>query len=92
MPTLMPITPASGSNTGDASENSPLSKVKVSLNLLQRDIDIVDALAEERGVSKTEVIRAAIATEKFLRDAVAKGQKVLLEDADGHRVRELVFR
>lgn len=76
---------------GDGSESSPLARIKVSLNLLHRDIDIINALAQERGVTKTEVIRGAIATEKFLRDAMANGEKILIEDTDG-RLRQLVFR
>src|SRR5215831_15548424 len=83
MPTLMKDRAADSSSAAPLGDTSPLPRIKVSLNLLQRDIDIIDTLAEERGVTKTEVIRAAIATEKYLRDAVAQGDKILVEDSEG---------
>src|SRR5690349_9944955 len=91
MPTLVKDRAAdTSSSDATVGDTSPLARIKVSLNLLQRDIDIIDALAEERGVTKTEVIRAAIATEKYLRDAAAQGEKILVEDGEG-RLRQLVF-
>ena len=53
-------------------------------------IETARALAHERGITVTEVFRQAISTEKFLADAIARGEKVMLKE--GRNTRELIFR
>ena len=69
----------------------PADRIKVSFNLPQADVSVLREIAEQRSTTVTEALRGAIATEKFLREAAARGEKILLEGEDG-RVRELVVR
>ena len=47
--------------------------------------------AEMGGVTASEVIRRALGTELFLKEAQRRGEKVLLEDGS-NRIKEVVFR
>jgi len=66
-------------------------KVKVSMNLLQTDVDLLKELAKSRGTTVTDVVRQAIAVEKFLDQSQRNGEKLLIEDKD-KRIRELVMK
>ena len=67
------------------------SKVKASFNLLQSDVDTLKEIAQRRGITVTEVLRGAIATEKYLRDAADQGDSIFIEEKGG-LVRQIVFR
>lgn len=47
--------------------------------------------AEMGGVTASEVIRRALGTELFLKEAQKRGERVLLED-ESNRQKEVVFR
>lgn len=66
-------------------------KVKVSMNLLQSDVDALKRLASARGTTVTDIVRQAIAVEKYLFESQQKGEKVLIEDRD-KQIRELVMK
>lgn len=51
----------------------------------------LEHLAERKGKSMSEVLRDAIALEKWFQDTIEAGAKVLVEDHSG-RVREVVPR
>lgn len=64
--------------------------IKIIINLLGEDIEVLKNMAAERGVTVTEVLRHAIGLEKYV-DQVQKDQgKILVETSNG-QVRELVF-
>jgi len=65
--------------------------VKVTVNLPVAVYAALMSLAESRGVTMTEALRHAISTEKFLDDAMAKGDQVLLKNEKEPNVREVVF-
>jgi hypothetical protein len=65
--------------------------VKTSLNLPQNAVDALQELAQARGTTLAQVVRQAIATEKFLHDTVEGGGKVLIEDKD-KSVRQVLLR
>jgi hypothetical protein len=65
-------------------------QVKITLNLGAEVIAAVRGLAQKRGVTMTEVFREAISTEKYLDDAMTRGERVLIKN--GRQVREIVFR
>lgn len=66
--------------------------VKLSANLPYETVVTLKGLAERRGTTQTEVLRRAIALEKWFEDEVfSKGAKVLVEGEDG-TMREVVFR
>ena len=56
---------------------------RLSVNLSDKAYSDLEAMANERGISMTEVLRKAIGMEKFLSDAQSKKMKILLEDTDG---------
>ncbi len=68
-----------------------MSYVKTSLNLPEAAVEALKLIAAKRGTTMAEVVRQAIATEKFLVDEVEKGNKILIEDKD-RSVRQVVFR
>lgn len=68
-----------------------MSYVKTSLNLPEPAVEALKQIAAKRGVTMAEVVRQAIATEKFFVDEVEKGHKILIEDKD-RSLRQVVFR
>lgn len=65
-------------------------KIKFSLNLFDEDIDAIEKIASWRHSTKTDAIRGALATEKFLREAVRRGARVLIEEP-GQPIKEIIF-
>jgi hypothetical protein len=66
--------------------------VRTSMNLPEESIQTLRELAQKTGSSMAEVVRRAVATEKFLRDTVAEGSKILIKDKDSGVLRELLIR
>lgn len=66
--------------------------VRTSMNLPQQSIDTLRELAAETGSSMAEVVRRAVATEKFLRTTFAEGSKILIKDKNSDSLRELLIR
>ena len=56
--------------------------MKVTVNLPEKILQDLEAIAAERGITKTEALRRAIGVQKFLHDSVKDGSKILLEDPD----------
>lgn len=65
--------------------------VKTTVNLPDDAIKAIREIAQRRGTTMTEVIRQAIATEKFLFDTMQEGGKVLVEDRD-KTLKQIVLR
>ena len=65
--------------------------VRLSVNLSAEAAEALRNLAEERHTTITEVVRDAIATEKFFEEEAKKDSKVLIQDKSGN-VRQIVFR
>jgi len=66
--------------------------VRTSMNLPEESIETLRELAQKTGSSMAEVVRRAVATEKFLRDTAAEGSKILIKDKDSDMLRELLIR
>lgn len=64
---------------------------RLSVNLSEKAYKDLEAMANEAGISMTEVVRKAIGMEKFLTDAQNKNQKILLEDTNG-TIQRIVVR
>lgn len=60
-----------------------MKRVKVTMLLTDEDYVSAERIAVIRGVSFTEAVRGAIATEKYMRDAQKAGGHVLIEDRCG---------
>ena len=65
--------------------------VKTSMTLPEQSVDTLRELAKLTGTSMAEVVRRAVATEKFLRDTMQEGGKILIKDKDSS-LRELILR
>jgi predicted DNA-binding protein len=68
-----------------------MAAIKTSVTLPEESLEALRQISARRGSSMAEVLRKAIATEKFLEDTVAEGGKVLIEDRD-KRIRQLLIR
>jgi tRNA U34 5-methylaminomethyl-2-thiouridine-forming methyltransferase MnmC len=66
---------------------------KYSFNLYPTDIDALrDIVAQWPSiVNVTQALRAAIATEHYIREAARNGSHIYIEDADG-RMKEIIFK
>ena len=64
---------------------------KLSVNVSDDLIRVLDDLAIARRTTKTEVLRQAISTEAMLQGEVNQGGKILIEDSRG-RTRQLLMR
>ncbi len=80
--------PRSGSKGGRGRRRP--DRVKVTITLSEEVLEAVQALAEDRDTTMTEIFRQAITTEKYLHDAQKGGGKLLIEK--GKTTREIVFR
>jgi Ribbon-helix-helix protein, copG family len=66
--------------------------VKTSMNLPEDSLKTLRKLADDSNVTMAEVIRRAVATERFLRETIASGGKILIKDKNGDSLRELLIR
>jgi predicted transcriptional regulator len=65
--------------------------VRLSVNLSPEAAEALKAIADERHTTITEVVRDAIATEKFLQEEIGRDSKFLVQDKSGN-VRQIIFR
>lgn len=65
--------------------------VRVSVNLPPKTAETLRGLAEAEGVTITEAIRRAIATQDFFTREARESQRVILEDKQTGAKREVVF-
>lgn len=64
---------------------------KLSANLPLETMALLRELSAERHCTITEALRTALVTEKYIRDVLKNGGKMLVELPDG-RVHEVIFR
>jgi hypothetical protein len=79
-----------GSSLSDGEVDAIDDIVRLSVNLPAESAAYLKATAKKRGSTVSEVIRHAIMVAKYLQDAQAKNEAVLLERADGKQ-KQLVF-
>lgn len=65
--------------------------VKVSFNIPAQQFEDLDNLAASRGVTMTEVLRRAIASEMFLQSEADKGRNIIIEDDNGKNRKQLIM-
>ncbi len=66
--------------------------VRTSMNLPEQSLETLRKLSSETGSTMAEIVRRAIATERFLRDTAAEGSKILIKDKNSESLRELLIR
>lgn len=64
---------------------------RLSVNMNEDTAKSLSALSAQLGISKTEVVRRAVAIMQFVADEQAKGRKFLTMDSNDRNVRELVL-
>jgi hypothetical protein len=65
--------------------------VKLTVNVSREAYNALKAMAAQRGVTLTEMLRQAISTAKWVQETTAQGEKILKQDRAGHLF-EVVFR
>lgn len=57
-------------------------KRTMTLNLTDAEMGVLEALCEEKGLSKTVLVRQALRLYKSVDERLARGDKVFIESAD----------
>lgn len=65
---------------------------KLTVNLTEEIVDVLRELAQRDGTTMTEILRRAIAVQKYLADEQADGKKVIIEDPDNNTSRQLIIK
>jgi len=86
-----------GSNNGTPSSTAEVlgptesGRVKLTVNLPEREMATLRKIAAKRDISLTDAVRRAIAMEQYVDEVQAEGGKLIVEQRD-HTMRELVLR
>lgn len=64
---------------------------RMTVSLSPETVEKLEEIAEEKGITFTEALRLAIATEDYIRTEIKNGSKVLIQRKD-NTIREVVFR
>ena len=64
---------------------------RLSISLSNDAADLLEFLAQTQGITQTEALRKAIATEYYLLEERRKGSKILLQKSD-KEICEVLFR
>jgi hypothetical protein len=64
---------------------------RIRVNLPREDIDTLNKIAASRHITTTDVLRRAIAMERFIEETLERKAKLLVEEPD-KTVRELLIR
>jgi len=67
-------------------------QTKLTVNLSEEVVDILRDLARRDGTTMTEVLKRAIAVQKYLADEQANGKNIVIQDPDDDTVTRLVFK
>jgi hypothetical protein len=70
---------------------SAQSNKRMSIGLSGETVELLEFLADSQGISQTEAIRRAIATDVYFIKERLEGSKVLLQKPD-KEIREVLFR
>ena len=65
-------------------------KRTMTLNLTDAEMNVLEALCEQKGLSKTALVRQALRLYKSVDDRLERGDKVFVENADKSEKAELM--
>jgi hypothetical protein len=65
-------------------------KRTMTLNLSDAEMSVLEAMCEEKGLSKTALVRQALRLYKSVDDRLMRGEKVFVESADKSEKVELM--
>jgi hypothetical protein len=63
----------------------------ISLNLTQREMDLLEELCRKKELSKTALLRQALRLFEVIEARLADGEKLVFEDGDGRLAEMLVL-
>ena len=67
-----------------------MTKKTMTLNLTEAEMSALEALCDEKGLSKTALVRQALRLYKSVDDRLGRGEKVFVENADKTEKTELM--
>ena len=65
--------------------------VKLSVNLPAETVDWLKEIADHDGITMTEALRRSVSTQKFVKETIDKGSKLLIEDPTQKSLRQVEF-
>jgi hypothetical protein len=66
------------------------SKKTMTLNLTEREMEVLEELSRKKELSKTAVIRQALRLFQLIDSRLAKGEKLVFEDEKANKKSELM--
>jgi metal-responsive CopG/Arc/MetJ family transcriptional regulator len=78
-------------NDPKPSARSPSNIKRMTISLNDETAEMLDYLATSQGISQNEALRRAIATERYLKEELQGGNRILVQKSN-NEIRELVFR
>ena len=66
------------------------NKRTMTLNLSDREMQILESLADEKGLSKTQLVRQALRLYQSVVERLERGDKLFVEDAEKAEKAELM--
>ena len=67
-----------------------MTKKTMTLNLTEAEMGVLEALCDEKGLSKTALVRQALRLYKTIDDRLARGEKIFVENASKTEKAELM--
>jgi hypothetical protein len=67
-------------NDQPVTPDAPSRFIKMSVNITHETAESMLDLAARKDITRTEVLRRSVATQKFLQDAIDRGAKVLIKE------------
>ena len=68
-----------------------MSKKTMTLNLTEKEMLVIEKLAQEKDLSKTALIRQAIRMYQIIDARIAKGEKLFVEDNEKQKTELMVM-
>ena len=68
-----------------------MTKKTMTLNLTEKEMQVIEKLAEEKDLSKTALIRQAIRMYQIIEARLAKGEKLFVEDDEKQKTELMVL-
>jgi hypothetical protein len=66
------------------------TKRTMTLNLTAQEMDVLDRLASEKGLSKTGLVRQSLRLYQSVTERLERGEKLFVEDSEKNEKAELI--
>lgn len=80
--------PPDGPASGAAIRTQPQTR-RITVNLRATDIERIEEIAADTGMTANEILRRALATQSFVNRTQREGRKILVTDEKGKDIREV---